>query len=168
MSRGSVRIGVATLLASLQNQDSSVMFKAVYPVMPKRVDKRLTPAAFVMLPRHSRKRYGPNQKHADYVAQARILFSGPSTNWASPPSGNLWTAPANDPQVLFDTWLDALARTLEANKNFPQDTPEAGVQVIQIGEPEIDIVTGEPAVEDELIVMFALVSFPVAEQILGV
>lgn len=168
MSRTTVRVGVAQLLAGLTNQDSTPMFKAVYPVMPKRIDKKLTPAAFVMLPRHKRRRYGPNQKHADYIAQARVYFSGPSTSWTTPNTGVLWTAPVNDPQALFDSWLDAFARALEANKGFPQDTPESGVQVIQIGEPEIDIAVSEPQVEGELVVLSALVSFPVAEQILGV
>ena len=169
MSRISVRAGVAQLLASTKDGNGNPMFKAVYPVMPTRIDKTLTPAAFVMLPKHKRRRYGPNQKHADYVAQARIYWSAPSQNWQTPAAPSvLWTTPANEPQTAFDTWLDAFARELEANKSFPQDSPETGVQVISVGEPEIDITTSEPELHGDLIVLSALVSFPVKEQLLGV
>ena len=169
MSRVSVRVGVAQLLASTKDSQNNPMFKAVYPTMPTRIDKTLTPAAVVMLVKHKRRRRGPMQKHADYLAQARVFYSAPSVGWQTPAGGSvLWTVPANEPQTLFDTWLDAFARELEANKSFPQDTPESGVQVIQVGEPEIDIATSDPELSGELVVMTALVTFPVAEQILGV
>lgn len=169
MSRVSVRAGVAQLLAATVDGQGHPMFKAVYPVMPTRIDKKLTPAAFVMLPKHKRRRRGPMQKHADYIAQARIYYSAPSQNWSTPSSPSvLWTVPANEPQTAFDIWLDAFARQLEANKSFPQNTPEAGVQTVMIGEPEIDIALSEPEKDGELIVLSALVSFPVVEQLLNV
>jgi len=171
VSRISVRNGVAELLASLVDDSGGPMFRAVYSVMPTRIDKTLTPAAFVMLPKHNRRRYGPNQKHADYIGQARVMYAAPSVGWESPAAGQtLWETPAGEPQAAFDEWLDTFARALEQNKHFPQNQPEAGVQTIQIGEggDGIDIVTSEPELEANLLVLSALVSFPIAEQILGV
>jgi hypothetical protein len=169
VSRTSVRTGVAQLLASLKDDQGSSLFKAVYPVMPPRIDKTLLPAAFVMLPKTVRKRYGPNQKHANYSAQARVYFSAPSVGWQSPAGGSVqWTPPTDEPQTMFDAWLDDLARGLEANKSFSQDVPESGVQVIFIGEPDTEYVSSEPELENELVVLSAIVTFPVAEQLLGV
>lgn len=169
MSRQSVRVGIAQLLGGLKNGDGSAMFRAVYPVMPTRIDKRLSPAAVVMVPREKRVRRGPMQKHANYTAQALLLWSAPSVDWQSPTApSTVWVAPVSEPQTQFDGWLDAFCRALEQNKSFPQDVPESGVQVIQIGEPAIDVSTSEPVLEGELVVCAAIVSFPVAEQILGV
>ena len=169
MSRTSVRTGIAQLLAGLTNDEGGPLFKAVYPVMPTRIDKTLLPAAFVMLPKTVRKRYAPQQKHANYTAQARVYFSAPSLGWQSPPGGSVeWAAPDDEPQVLFDAWLDQLARGLEANKSFTQDTTEAGVVPIEIGEPETEYIVSEPEKENELLVLTAIVTFPVKEQLLGV
>lgn len=169
MSRQSVRTGAATLLASLVDGNGAPYFKACYPVMPTRIDKTLLPAAFIMLVKSRRRRRGPMQKHADYTVQARVYYAAPSVGWQTPASPSvLWAAPTSEPQVLFDNWLDDLCRGLEANKSFPQDTPEAGVQAVLIGEPAIEIVTSEPEVDGELVVLSALVTFPAVEQILGV
>jgi hypothetical protein len=169
VSRVTVRAGVAQLLASTTDGEGNPLFKAVYPVMPTRIDQSLTPAAIVMLPKNKRVRRGPMQKHANYVAQARIFWSAPSVEWQTPAAGSaLWSAPTGEPQTAFDAWLDQFARELEANKSFPQNTPESGVQTIQIGEPEIDIVLSEPTTAGALVVLTGLVTFPVVEQLLGV
>lgn len=169
MSRQTVRTGAASLLASLVDGNGNPYFKACYPVMPTRIDKTLLPAAFIMLVKTRRRRAGPMQKHADYTVQARVYYAAPSVGWQSPtPPAILWTPPTNEPQVLFDNWLDDLCRGLEANKTFPQDTPEAGVQAVLVGEPAIEVVPSEPEIEGELVVLSALVTFPAVEQILGV
>lgn len=169
MSRTSVRVGVAQMLGALQNDDDTPMFKAVYPVMPTRIDERLLPAAFVMIATHQRKRYAPNQKHANYGVQARVMWNAPSTGWQTP-DGNVWETPANEPQSSFDAWLDSFARKLEQNKSFPQNDPESGVQTIYIGESSdgIQIATADPKLIDQEVVCSAIVKFAVAEQILGV
>lgn len=168
MARNSTRIGLASLLGQLTDTEGDPLFGAVYDRKPKRVPPELFPACYVMVPKSANVRTGNRQKHDKLRCQLRIMDAGVPVDWPSEPAaGNVYLAPAADPQVVFDQLLDTLVDGLVANQQFSQDQPGAGRQVIQLGQ-EIDTDVLEPRREGETIVFGAVVSFVVLEQILDV
>lgn len=170
MSRTSVRLGVQQLVAGVTDTSGGLVFKAVYDVMPTNIAQNLTPAAFVMLgPEPSvEKRKGPQQKLRRYQCQVRVWWATASTGWQTPAGGsNLWVSPDNEPQRLFDGWLDGIAAALRADKQFSTDTPTDGAVTVMVGEPEIKTIVAEPVLEGETLILAGIVQFEAVEQLLG-
>lgn len=174
MSRETVRPAVAKILSSATDAAGGPLFAAVFDAMPPVIDERQTPACFVMLGKQKESRRGMQIKIVRYEAEARIWFKAPSEGWQSPAAGNLYVAPATDPQKVFDQLLDQLYIVLRANKSFQTDVAETGTTPIFLGEAPvgesagIETVMAEPQQIEKSVVLAAIVRFPVAEQILGV
>lgn len=171
MSRTTARNSLANLLTTLVDGEDQLIFKSVYPVKPIRVDKRFFPTAIVMLPRNVDERRGPSHKTPTYSFEIRIFYSAPSVDWQQPGEGhNLFTPPADEPQVLFDQWLEALVILLRANKSFPQDVPPIGA-TISLGDDNknpIKTTLGEPERDGNNVVCSAVVELIAREVVFNV
>lgn len=161
---------MATMLSTLLNTGGGPLFTAVFDREPPRIDRSQFPAAVVMIPESENVRTAMRQKHDRFGCQLRIAYGIPSVGWPSAPTGaggNIYAAPATEPQVIFDALLDQLIDGLMANQEFTQDVPGGNRQVIQLGQ-KITTKATEPEKRGESLLLGAIVQFEVSEQILGV
>lgn len=170
MARSTVRPALTELLSSLQDTTGSPLFASVWDRLPTRIDKTLWPACVVFVPESQNVREGMRLKLDKFGCQLRIVFGLPSVDWTAQPSGpggNIYSAPAQDPQVVFDALLDQLVNGLVSNQSFTQNVPGGDRTTVQLGQ-KISVRATDPDKRGQMVTLAAIVEFEVTELLTGV